>query len=88
MVCNACMNHALQRAIDACKGGLPLSERIGATAQRLSNWKVRGVPAEHCPAIERATGGAVRCEDLRPDVDWGVLRGDQPCNQPQAEQEA
>ena len=26
------------------------------------------------PAIERATNGAVRCEDLRPDVDWGVLR--------------
>ena len=24
--------------------------------------------------IERATRGAVRCEDLRPDVDWSVLR--------------
>lgn len=41
-----------------------------------SMWRKRGrVPAEHCPAIERATGGAVRCEDLRPDVDWAVLRG-------------
>lgn len=39
-------------------------------------WKARGnVPAEHCPAIERATAGAVRCEDLRPDVAWSVLRG-------------
>jgi DNA-binding transcriptional regulator YdaS (Cro superfamily) len=36
-------------------------------------WKARGkVPAEHCPAIERATG--VRCEELRPDVPWEVLR--------------
>ncbi len=36
-------------------------------------WKKRGnVPAEHCPAIERATG--VRCEELRPDVAWSVLR--------------
>lgn len=78
MVCNRAMSEALQKAIDACKGGLPLAERIGATAQRLSNWKVRGVPAEHCPAIERATCGAVRCEDLRPDVDWGVLRSHQP----------
>lgn len=34
----------------------------------------RRVPAEHCPAIERATAGAVRCEELRPDVQWGVLR--------------
>lgn len=35
---------------------------------------LRTVPAEHCPAIERATNGQVRCEDLRPDVDWAVLR--------------
>lgn len=34
----------------------------------------RQVPADRCPAIERATDGAVRCEDLRPDVEWGVLR--------------
>ena len=37
----------------------------------------RDVPAEHCPAIERATaasGSVVRCEELRPDVAWGVLR--------------
>jgi DNA-binding transcriptional regulator YdaS (Cro superfamily) len=31
-------------------------------------------PAEYCPAIERATNGAVKCEDLRPDVEWSVLR--------------
>lgn len=34
----------------------------------------RQVPAERCPAIERATAGAVRCEELRPDVQWAVLR--------------
>lgn len=27
-----------------------------------------------CVAIERESGGAVRCEDLRPDVDWRFLR--------------
>lgn len=26
-------------------------------------------------AIERESLGAVRCEDLRPDVDWAYLRG-------------
>lgn len=31
-------------------------------------------PAEYCPAIERATNGEVRCEDLRGDIDWSVLR--------------
>lgn len=29
----------------------------------------RPVPAEHCAALERATGGEVRRWDLRPD-DW------------------
>jgi DNA-binding transcriptional regulator YdaS (Cro superfamily) len=29
-------------------------------------------PAEYCPAIEKATG--VKCEDLRPDIEWSVLR--------------
>jgi len=48
--------------------------RLGVSVQRLSNWIDRGVPAEQCPAIERATGGVVRCEELRPDVAWGVLR--------------
>jgi len=28
-----------------------------------------------CINIERETSGAVRCEDLRPDVDWAYLRG-------------
>lgn len=28
-----------------------------------------------CINIERESGGAVPCEDLRPDVDWAYLRG-------------
>ena len=35
---------------------------------------LRPIAAEHCPRIERATDGMVRCEQLRPDVDWGYLR--------------
>ena len=34
----------------------------------------RTIPANHCPTIERATKGAVRCEQLRADVDWAILR--------------
>lgn len=48
-------------------------------------WRARArIPAEHCPAIERLTRRVaaergddsliVRCEDLRGDVPWGVLR--------------
>lgn len=42
-------------------------------------------PAEYCPSLERATddaGERVSCEELRPDVDWSVLRNSGPLNQP------
>lgn len=68
------MSTGLLKAI-ALKGGVThLANEIGVSAQVVSNWRTRGVPAEQCPLIERVTDGVVRCEDLRPDVDWGVLR--------------
>lgn len=53
-----------------------LIRALSVPASLLSQWKNgdRRVPAERCPAIERETGGKVRCEDLRPDVPWDVLR--------------
>ncbi len=41
----------------------------------------KSVRAERCIEIEKATGGIVRCEDLRPDVDWAYLRGTAPAPQ-------
>lgn len=64
---------ALERAVEKAGGVGALATLIGVAASAPSMWRVRGrVPAEHCPSIERATG--VRCEDLRPDVAWDVLR--------------
>lgn len=66
---------ALMRAIQHVGSQSGLARYIGSTPQTVSNWIKRGnVPAEHCPAIERATGGKVRCEEIRPDVEWGILR--------------
>lgn len=66
---------ALDRAIQAAGSVAALASAINVAASAPSMWKKRGnVPAEHCPAIERATNRAVRCEELRPDVDWGYLR--------------
>lgn len=31
---------------------------------------LRRVPPDRCPAIERATGGQVTVDELRPDVRW------------------
>lgn len=67
---------ALNKAIAIFGSQSELSRAIGTDQQTVYNWlKRQNVPAERCPAIERATGGVVRCEDLRPDVDWAVLRG-------------
>ena len=57
-------------------GGVALASALGVQQELVSQWKTgaRRVPAERCPDIERATSGAVRCEDLRPDVSWEVLR--------------
>lgn len=65
----------LRKAIELM-GGLQSAQRsLGLnTYQAMQAWKRTRVPAEYCPAIEKATQGAVRCEDLRPDVDWAYLR--------------
>lgn len=78
VVFNAGMNtNGLDKAIEAVGGPAKLAAAIGVKPQVVTNWRSRGVPAEQCPAIERATrnaGNPVLCEELRPDVAWGVLR--------------
>ncbi len=66
----------LRTYLEARGSGLQLSRAVGVSSVIVSQWKTgaREVPAERCPVIERATNGAVRCEDLRPDVDWAYLR--------------
>jgi DNA-binding transcriptional regulator YdaS (Cro superfamily) len=74
------MENALEKAITAAGGVTRLAELIGQSPQTVSNWKNRsgGIPpVEHCPDIERVTrelGAPVLCEELRPEVDWAVLR--------------
>lgn len=72
---------ALQKAVSSLGNQKSLASAIGVAPQVVHNWLVRGnVPADKCPAIERATAGAVRCEDLRPDVDWAYVRGTSSVN--------
>jgi len=54
-----------------------LARSICVSPVTIHQWAFRPdkqVPAERCPAIEKATGGAVTCEELRPDVDWQFIR--------------
>jgi DNA-binding transcriptional regulator YdaS (Cro superfamily) len=56
-----------------------LAGQIKVSAVTVHQWAngIRQVPAERCPEIERATAGAVTCEELRPDLaaQWAYLRG-------------
>jgi DNA-binding transcriptional regulator YdaS (Cro superfamily) len=66
---------ALNSAISILGSPAALAAAIGVSPQVVTNWRARErVPAEYCPAIEKATKGAVTCESLRHDVDWAYLR--------------
>lgn len=60
----------LQKAIAIAGGQKALARKVGVKQQNVSWWinKSKKVPAERCAAIERATNGAVKREQLRPDV--------------------
>jgi DNA-binding transcriptional regulator YdaS (Cro superfamily) len=67
---------AIERACATVGGQANLARAVGVGPQQVWQWcyGYRRVPAERAILIERATAGAVRCEEIRPDVDWGVLR--------------
>lgn len=72
---------SVKQAIAALGSGSALAKALGVHPSLPSQWLSghRPIPADRCPAIERATNGLVRCEDLRPDVDWAYIRNS---NQP------
>ena len=63
----------LERAVDIAGGQTALAKAIGGSVKQAHVWNwlniSKGrVPAEHCSAIELATGGLVTRQQLRPDV--------------------
>lgn len=64
---------ALNRAITKFNGAPGLARAMDLPSEKaIHAWKLTRIPAEHCPVIEKLSGE--RCEDLRPDVLWHVLR--------------
>ena len=66
------MEHPIDTAAKVLGSQRALAESLGVTKAAVWQWKGtdRGVPVEHCLAIERATNGAVTRKDLRPDDFW------------------
>lgn len=67
---------AIRKACEVVGGQAAMSRKLCVSSPTVNQWVmgVRQIPAERCPAIEKATEGIVTCEDLRPDVDWDYLR--------------
>ncbi|MCA9180769.1 MAG: helix-turn-helix domain-containing protein [Planctomycetales bacterium] len=65
-------NQALLKAIGECGSQAELARRIGVSTPQVNEWTKgqRPIPPTRCERIERATGGAVTCEELRPDLMW------------------
>ncbi|MDP8051037.1 helix-turn-helix domain-containing protein [Pasteurella atlantica] len=69
-------NEGIQRAINICGSQTKLADLLGLTKAQVWQWLncFVKVSAERCIEIEKLTKGQVRCEELRPDIDWSVLR--------------
>ena len=53
-----------------------LADFLGVSKSAVSAVKKgrRAIPSRWCPLIEKITHRKVMCEDLRPDIEWSILR--------------
>lgn len=63
---NALQKEPRQRFVESCCTSEAYLRKAISSGQRLG--------AGLCIKVDRASAGTVRCEDLRPDVDWAYLR--------------
>lgn len=70
------MVNPILKAANLLGGQASLARAMGVQPPTVNQWAKgdRPVPAERCPQIEQLTDGGVKCEELRPDVNWAVLR--------------
>jgi DNA-binding transcriptional regulator YdaS (Cro superfamily) len=65
--------------IKAIGGPVAVGRRMGIRSQAVSLWiRANRIPAERVPTLEamcKELGLPVRAEDMRPDIEWGALRG-------------
>lgn len=67
----------IKRACEILGSQRALADALKVTPGAINQWMTghKPFPVARCIDVEAATKGAVRCEELRPDVSWNVLRG-------------
>lgn len=77
MLYHAHMTTPFEKACEIL-GASKLAHILGVSPQAVSDWRKakRAIPLERCAQIEKATGVAVTCEELRPDKRefWAYMR--------------
>jgi DNA-binding transcriptional regulator YdaS (Cro superfamily) len=68
---------SLSRAVDLLGGPTATSRVLRVTPQAVFFWLKgeRQLPPDKAIDLERETAGQVTVEELRPDIDWQVIRG-------------
>ena len=69
------MNLGVKAAIEICGSQAVVAKACGISQPTVFKW-LGGAKMDvaHVSSIVKATNGAVKPEDLRPDVDWAVMR--------------
>ncbi|WP_392559761.1 transcriptional regulator [Orbus mooreae] len=75
-------NTAIGKAIDFFGSQSSLAKELDVTRARVWQWfnNVSMVSPEKSIEIEGKTKGMVRCEELRPDINWSILRNKKATN--------
>ena len=68
--------NAIAEAINGAGGPAKVARACHVSVQAVCFWRdgLRKLPADHCITLEKLNQGQVRCEAMRPDVDWAYLR--------------
>ncbi|WP_175784622.1 YdaS family helix-turn-helix protein [Burkholderia ambifaria] len=65
----------LRAAVRLAGGASAIAEHLGLSRGAIYDFIRRGnFSPEHCPEIEKFSGGKVKCEILNTTVDWAYLR--------------
>jgi DNA-binding transcriptional regulator YdaS (Cro superfamily) len=67
--------HIIFTIVDEVGSFAELARRLGLSRSQVHQWATtESIPIKYCPEIEEIVNGKVRCEQMRPDVKWSVLR--------------
>lgn len=69
------MNKAIEKTIDICGGQSATAKVCNVSQAAVNKWAKGGkMDVKYIPAIIQATNGEVKPKDLRPDVDWEIIK--------------